>query len=246
MSFLIGARDEFSERMRNNPWPKPDPIALLGERMAFRTLIFDFDGTLADTLEEARRIFNELAPDYGLRSVEVEDLEELRHLTLNRVLRRLEIPRHRVPGLLARGTVLMRGNIGKLPLIDGMTEILPKLHDGGRTFGVLTSNSATNVDLFLHAHGLRQLFAFISSSSKLQGKARHLRALQKSYSLNVEETLYIGDETRDVRAAKKAGMPVAAVTWGFNSKEVLAREEPDFLVSSPDELVDLVVGNKNA
>ena len=208
--------------------------------MGFRTLIFDFDGTLADTLEEARRIFNALAPDFGLQMVGVEDLEALRHLTLGRLLRRLQVPRRRVPGLLARGTTMMRGNISKLSLIAGMAEVLPQLDDGTRTFGVLTSNSATNVDMFLHAHGMRHLFAFISSSSKLQGKARHLRALQKSFELDLSETLYIGDETRDVRAAKKAKLPVAAVTWGFNSKEVLMREKPDYLLSSPRELLDLL------
>lgn len=211
--------------------------------MVYRTLIFDFDGTLADTLEETRRIFNQLAPDYNLRPVEPDELAALRNLALNDLLAELGIPKRRVPSLLARGTSLMRGNIARLNLISGVAEILPELHAATGSFGVLTSNSSTNVDLFLRARDVRGFFRFISSTSKLQGKAKHLRAIRKSFGLDPAETLYIGDETRDVRAAKKAGIPVAAVTWGFNSHEILARERPDHLVSSPGALLELVIGS---
>lgn len=208
--------------------------------MAYRTLIFDFDGTLADTLEESRRIYNQLAPDYKLRAVTSEELPGLRHFSLTELLDHLGIPKRRVPALIARGTSLMRGNIVRLPLIDGISEILPALRARAQAFGVLTSNAPTNVDLFLRAHGLRSLFNFVSSTSKLTGKAKHLRAIRKTFSLQSEEMLYIGDEIRDIRAAKKAGIPVAAVTWGFNSPESLVAESPEHVITSPEALLDLV------
>ncbi len=208
--------------------------------MAYRTLIFDFDGTLANTLEESRRIFNQLAPDYGLREVEAAELPDLRHLSLKQLLNHLEIPKRRVPSLIGRGTSLMRGNIGKLPLIDGIGEVLPVLRARTDSFGVLTSNASSNVDLFLRSHGLRGLFNFISSTSKLTGKSKHLRAIRQTFSLRSEEMLYVGDEIRDVKAARKAGIAMAAVTWGFNSPESLASESPDHLVSSAEELLSLV------
>lgn len=208
--------------------------------MAYRTLIFDFDGTLADTLEESRRIFNQLAPDYRLREVTAEELPGLRHFSLNELLDHLGIPKRRVPSLIARGTSLMRGNIVRLPLIAGIGEILPTLRARANSFGVLTSNATSNVELFLRAHGLRDHFNFISSTSKLTGKAKHLRAIRKTFSLESSEMLYVGDEIRDIRAAKKAGIPVAAVTWGFNSPESLAAEFPEHLISSPNALLDLI------
>lgn len=220
---------------------KPRPIPLLApDRMAYRTLIFDFDGTLANTLEESRRIYNQLAPEYGLREVLAEELPELRHFSLKQLLDHLDIPKRRVPSIIARGTSLMRGNIVRLPLIEGIGPILPVLRARSNSFGVLTSNAPTNVDLFLRAHGLRGLFNFISSTSKLTGKAKHLRAIRKTFSLNADEMLYVGDEIRDIKAAKKAGIPVAAVTWGFNSPESLAAEAPEHLVSSPEELLELL------
>ena len=208
--------------------------------MVYSTIIFDFDGTLADTLEESRRIYNQLAAGYGLREVTAKELPGLRHFSLLALLDHLEIPKRRVPMLLSRGTAMMRGNIVRLSPIPGIAEVLPLMRARAKSYGVLTSNAEANVDLFLKAHGLRDHFDFISSTSKLTGKSTHLRAIRKTFSLHSRDMLYVGDEIRDIRAAKRAGIAMAAVTWGFNSEESLQAEMPEHLVSSPYELLDLV------
>lgn len=208
--------------------------------MIYKTLVFDFDGTIADTLGETRRIYNRLAPDYGLREVAEHELDHLRHLSLKELLDHLEIPKRRVPALIARGTGLMRGNITELQVIPGMSEVLIELRRHVRSFGVLTSNATANVDLFLRTHGLREQFDFISSTSKLTGKAKHLKAILKTFSLRPGELLYIGDELRDVKASQKAGIPIAAVTWGFNSRESLAASGPDYLFDQPVDFLRLL------
>ncbi len=208
--------------------------------MIYKTLVFDFDGTIADTLGETRRIFNKIAPDYGIREVAEHELDDLRHLSLKELLVHLDIPKRRVPALITRGTAMMRTNITELQLIGGMAEVLIELRKHVRSFGVLTSNATANVDLFLKTHGLREQFDFISSTSKLTGKAKHLRAIRKTFSLRPEELLYIGDELRDVKASQKAGIPVAAVTWGFNSRESLAASEPNYIFDSPADFLQLL------
>jgi phosphoglycolate phosphatase len=70
-----------------------------------------------------------------------------------------------------------------------------------------------------------------------------LRAIQKTFSVRAEEMLYVGDEIRDIKASKKAGIAIAAVTWGFNSAESLKAEAPEHVVSEPPELLDLVPGS---
>jgi len=207
--------------------------------MSYRGYIFDFDGTLADTLAETRRIFNLIAPDYGIRTVDEHELGALRHLSLKDLLRHLEIPKRRVPVLLARGTGMMRGNITNLPLIHGMDGIVRELRGRCDCLGILTSNATANVEAFLEARGMGGLFDFVSSTSKLTGKAKHLKAIGKTFSLRAEEMLYVGDELRDIRASRKAGVPVAAVTWGFNSRESLAAAGPDHLLDRPEEFLRL-------
>lgn len=208
--------------------------------MNFRTLIFDFDGTIADTLGETRRILNIIGPDYGIRQVEQHEVERLRHLSLKQLIDHLNIPKRKLPALISRGTGLMRGNITRLQLIDGMSEVLIELRRHVDSFGILTSNATANVDIFLRTHGLREQFDFISSTSKLTGKAKHLKAIRKTFSLRSEEMLYIGDELRDVKASQKAGIPIAAVTWGFNSRESLAAEAPDYLFDCPADFLRLL------
>ena len=208
--------------------------------MAYRTIIFDFDGTLADTLEESRRIYNLLAADYSLREVLAEELPRLRNFSLLELLDHLGIPKRRVPTLLSRGTSMMRSNISRLPLIPGIGAILPEMRSRAKSFGVLTSNAEENVDLFLKAHGLREHFDFISSTSRLTGKSGHLRAIRKTFSLHAEEMLYVGDEIRDIKASKKAAIAMGAVTWGFNSAESLPAESPEHLIREPHELLKLV------
>lgn len=208
--------------------------------MTYKTLVFDFDGTIADTLGETRLIFNRLAPEYGIREVAEDELAHLRHLSLSALLDHLEIPKRRVPALIARGTGMMRGNITRLKMIEGMSEMLVELRRHVRSFGILTSNSTANVDLFLRTHGLRDQFDFISSTSKLTGKAKHLKAILKTFSLRPGELLYIGDELRDVKASQKAGIPIAAVTWGFNSRESLAAAKPEYLFDRPVDFLRLL------
>lgn len=208
--------------------------------MKYKMLAFDFDGTIADTLGETRLIFNRIAPEYGIREVGADELAHLRHLSLQDLLSHLQIPKRRVPVLIARGTSIMRSNIAQLKLIEGMSEVLVQLREHVGSFGILTSNATANVDLFLRAHGLREQFDFISSTSKLTGKSKHLKAIRKTFSLRSEEMLYIGDELRDVKASQKAGIPIAAVTWGFNSREALAAAKPDHLFDAPADFLSLL------
>lgn len=203
--------------------------------MKYRALIFDFDGTIADTLGETRVIFNQIAPDYGIREVEEHEITELRHLSLKEILKKLDIPKRRVPSIIARGTGMMRANLDRLQLIPGMREALTELRGHTEAFGILTSNSTANVDVFLRNHGIRELFEFVSSTSKLTGKARHLRAIRKTFSVKNHEMCYIGDELRDVKAAQKAKIPHAAVSWGFNSRESLEQSKPTYLFDHPHE-----------
>lgn len=205
-------------------------------------VVFDFDGTLADTVEAARRIFNRLAPDFGARPVELEEVSALRHLKLRGLLKNLGVKQRHVPILLQRGKTLLREEIPSLRPCPGVFEQLETLRSASRRFGILTSNSVENVDLFLKRHGVREQFDFISSCRKLQGKAKYLKAIARTHSLDPRDMLYIGDEVRDVKASRKAGVPVVAVSWGFNSVQALRESKPDWIVDDAEALASLVTG----
>jgi phosphoglycolate phosphatase-like HAD superfamily hydrolase len=120
-----------------------------------------------------------------------------------------------------------------------MSETLATLHENGERLAILTSNSQSNVDAFLSRHNL-PYFEFVSCSSKLFGKGREIRRILRKHKLAPADILYIGDETRDVEAAKETGLTMAAVTWGYNSAEILSAMEPDHLISTPQGLLTLL------
>lgn len=207
--------------------------------MRYPALIFDFDGTLADTLGAAVRAYNGLADTYSLRPVPEEEISLLRDFEVKELMKHLGISKLRLPGLLARGRKALRADITELALNDGLAEILPQLREHCTCFGILTSNSTENVEAFLEAKGLRDLFTFISSTSKLSGKHKHLRAIEKTFSLERSDMLYVGDESRDVRASQKAGIHVAAATWGFNSETTLRRQNPTHILQEAKDLLEV-------
>ena len=206
--------------------------------MRFRCLVFDFDGTLADTLEETMLILNAFAEEYGFRHMAREDIMAAKNMTVSEFVRYLGIPAWRVPGLLTRGKRKLTERLDGIRPIPGIAEALSALQARVEHLGILTSNSEENVRIFLHAHGMEH-FEFIKSTPKLMGKARHLNKILKQHGFEHEEVLYIGDEIRDIEAAHEAEIPVAAVTWGFNSAAVLESATPDYLVHYPQELVAL-------
>ena len=208
--------------------------------MKYNALIFDFDGTIADTLTEAAEVYNVLAKEYGYKIVETEEIPHLRHHTTKTLFKELGVPTLRLPFLLAKGRRIFKDRVDTLSPIDGMVETMKELRKKATNFGILTSNSTENVELFLDRFEIRDLFTFISSTSKLSGKHKHLNSISRTFSMNKEDMLYVGDEIRDIKAAKKSGIKIAAVPWGFNSKEALETENPHYLINSPSELLSVV------
>ncbi|MBX9743396.1 MAG: HAD-IA family hydrolase [Chthoniobacterales bacterium] len=201
-----------------------------------KVLLFDFDGTIADTRALAFRILQELAGEFSFRALHDEELEKARHMKTQDLIKFLGISRWRVPTIAARGLVKFQEKILEIEPIAGIPEILKSLHLQGFQLGILTSNAEANVTGFLKQHQL-DYFHFIRTSSKLFGKARELRRFMKEHRLHPHEIIYIGDETRDIEATQAVSIPMAAVTWGYNSAEVLGSMSPHYLVDKPSELL---------
>ena len=103
----------------------------------------------------------------------------------------------------------------------------------------MTSNTKEGVQAFLANHQL-QYFEFIFAPDSLFGKAKVIRKILSHEALSPQEVIMIGDELRDVEAANKAGVESIAVTWGFNTQQVLERGEPNHLIMNPSQLLELV------
>ena len=200
--------------------------------------LFDFDGTLADTRPIGHMILNDMAREFSFRELPEDQLEEARGMNTREFIRHLGISKWKVPSIARRGLHLLHERIHLVEPIAGIPAMITALHDRGERLAILTSNSEANVEAFLTRHHL-PYFEFVRCSSKLFGKGREIRRILRQEKLSPSEILYIGDETRDIEAAKETGLRMAAVTWGYNSESALLAMAPDHLISSPGELLNL-------
>ena len=202
-------------------------------------IIFDFDGTLCDSLQESVVVLNKLAEVYGFNQVHPEAYDELRAMNSRQLLKRLGIPLSKLPFVIRKGRQMLHSRMAELKPIPGIREMLTQLKSRSLTLGILTSNSKANVEEFLSRNNLN-VFDFIYSGSSIFGKAKLLKKLFRDLSLNPQAAIYVGDETRDIEAAKASLSRVIAVSWGLNSDSALSDEKPDFLIHNPSELTEIV------
>lgn len=198
------------------------------------TLLFDFDGTLADTLEKIIVIYNRLSKKHGFPAVSVSEVEQLRGKSAREVMSALPIAKVKLPFLLAEGRKLFEEDLETILVFAGLKEVLISLSKEYR-LGIVTSNEATKVKKFLLRHEI-DYFDFIYADKSLFGKGKIIRQVLKKYELKAKDVVYVGDEVRDIEAAREGKIRIISVTWGFNSKKVLQEHNPDFLIDKPSQL----------
>lgn len=206
--------------------------------MRYTFVLWDFDGTLADTFACMVSAYNTLAARRGLRRL--DDPGAARGLTPQALLRTLNIPLLRIPSLLTGVLSAVRHDMPSIRLFAGVSEILDAFGRAGCRMSVLSSNSRENILACLHANGVAGRFESVVGYRRILGKGDGIRRFVKGRAAAGERAVYVGDEVRDILAARKAGVDVAAVTWGYNTSELLAAQDPDYLIERPEQLLALV------
>ena len=205
-----------------------------------KLIIFDFDGTIADTMELGLGIANLLASKYGYRKVAKEELLAYRNLSTRDALKSVGISFLKLPFIARDFRRELHKRIELLKPIDGISQVITQLHLNNCVIGILTSNSTKNVTSFLEKNSMLEMFHFIHPQKNLFNKSKTLKSIVKNYQFQSYEVLYIADETRDIDAAKVSNIPIASVCWGLNTKKALMKHKPDYLIESPSMLLDIV------
>lgn len=208
--------------------------------MTAKAILFDFDGTIADTYQAIANITNQLSTEFGYKALSKEELLLIKNLSSREIIKLSEISVFKLPFLVRRIRMELSKEIAELDSIAGIDRILRELKSQGHILGIVTSNNRENVDVFLAKNKLDYLFSYIYSGTALFGKHRVIARAIKENGLNKSDVIYVGDETRDIRSARKSGIPSIAVSWGFNAAEILAEHHPDYLVNRPAELLEAI------
>jgi phosphoglycolate phosphatase len=205
----------------------------------FTTLIFDFDGTIADSLETLLRIYNAIAPRLGCRRIAPGKTAELRQKRPQDFLRDYGVTAIKLPVVVLCIRYLLRRNMHKIRPVDGIPPALLSLQAREKRLGIVTSNSLRNLDLFLNKWIVGCAIPWRRCGSSLLGKHKLLEELIRKNHLSLSQTVYIGDEVRDIEAAHAAGCASIAVSWGYHDREMLRASNPDLLIDAPHDLTML-------
>lgn len=202
-------------------------------------IIFDFDGTLADSTAVFASAWNTLAQKYKFKGIELKEIDALKKLSISERSKLFDFPMYKLPMILPQFYKLYRQSLNDVHLFDGMKEVLLEIDKRGYKILIISSNSKDNILEFLKMNGIHCV-ADVLCSNRIFGKDKVMKKFLKESNVHSSDVLYIGDEQRDIVACKKAGVPIAWVEWGYDAKEVVQNEEPEYKVATPQEILEII------
>lgn len=206
--------------------------------MKYKYVFFDFDGTLADTEKVNFVIYQNLAEKYNLRNVTIGELGHIKKMSAKELMAYVELKKRYLPFLLKSGKKLLKQDIKSVePCKPDLIDIIKQLKEMGIITAIITTNSRYNVNMFLEKYNAN-IFNFIENSSMF-GKETKMKKIIKKNKIKLNEVLYVGDEIRDIHAAKNTGIDIASVAWGYNTVESLKKNKPEYIIYEPSQLIDI-------
>jgi phosphoglycolate phosphatase len=202
------------------------------------TVIFDFDGTIADsfnifmeTIDEVLRRPQPFSPD---------EIARFRGMSAREVIKKIGVKKWQIPNLIIKGRRAIARKMDRVQAFDGMPEAIIELSHKGYQCYLLSTNSKDAITGLLRRYGLEDSMADIYADTGIFGKAKRLSSLLKKHGLTAKQCVYVGDETRDIEAARAVGLNSVAVEWGYSTSEVLKSYKPDMLVANSANLVKAI------
>jgi phosphoglycolate phosphatase len=198
-------------------------------------VVLDFDGTLADSFDWFCSVLNGVADRYRFRRVEAHEVDGLRLQGARAIVAHLGIPRWKLPLIARHMHALAARDAARIALFPGVPDMLAGIAAAGVPLAILSSNRVDTVRRVLGPDNAARIGTYTCGAS-IFGKARRLRALLARTDVAPARALCIGDEIRDLEAARALGCPFGAVTWGYTDPRALAAQAPDYLFSEPAEI----------
>lgn len=211
--------------------------------MPYKLIIFDFDGTLADTFPWFARVLNGVADRYRFRRITADEVETLRGHSARQFVAHLGVARWKLPFIARHMRRLAASDDEPVAVFRGVDDMLRQLRREGFILAIVSSNTESNIRRALGSE-MAAAFTHFACGAGLFGKAVKFRQLAKRAGIEHAQCLCIGDEIRDFEAATDAGMAFGAVSWGFTSAAALQALGPTLMFSHPDDIGAQLLGRE--
>ncbi len=210
--------------------------------MTYQLVIFDFDGTLADSFPWFLGVFDTLAERYRFKRMTEDEGAMLRGMSARQIIHYLGIPAWKLPLIARHARALAKRDRAHIALFPGVEDMLAQLFGAGITLAVVSSNSEDMVRHVLGPQNAARITSYDCGASMF-GKQAHFRRILKRSGVRPVDTLCIGDEIRDYEAATAVGMPFGAVAWGYTTVEALTACAPAVVFRQVEDIVAHLAGN---
>jgi len=210
-----------------------------------KALIFDFDGTIANTLPYTFEKIIALAQKYHIDNKKEKLIEKIRRLSPSALMKEFKIGWFKVPFILwdiRRAQKQLFFQINSIKSFVGIESTIKKLRENNLRLFIYSSNLKKTIERFLSKEGLKDYFEKIYVGRNLLGKDKDLLKILKKEGLEKDEVFYVADEARDALACQKAGISMIGVSWGLTKPEILKKFGAKFVVKKPSEILTEAVG----
>jgi phosphoglycolate phosphatase len=212
--------------------------------MPYSLIIFDLDGTLVDSFPWFLRNVNDVADRFGFRRVAEDDVEALRHAGTREILGRLEVPLWKLPVIARHMRRLKAEQATSIALFEGAEAMLRTLVAAGLRLALVSSDSEANACVKLGE--AVALFDHYDCSASIFGKAAKFRRILARAAVDATQAIAIGDETRDIEAARAAGIACGAVMWGYAAPKALRALGPDLVFERMEDIARSMIAGHGA
>lgn len=214
--------------------------------MRYRTVIFDLDGTLVDSYDALLQSVNHTRGRFELEPLTLTRVKEMVGDGLGMLLDRTFAP-NAVPDDATRIFEEHYDAVccGASRLLEGVGATIQTLHDAGARMGICTNKPTSFSVKIVDYLGLGELIGTVVGPDEAGARkpdARHVHYTIERTGGRPESTLFVGDMTIDIDAARNAGVAVAAIPTGAVDAETLRKARPDFLLSRFSDLGRVVLG----
>jgi phosphoglycolate phosphatase len=213
---------------------------------SFDAILFDLDGTLANTIADIAASINHIREEWGHPAWTTAQVQECVgdgiHKLLERTLETLD------PSAIQRALVIQRAYyeehcLDHTVLYPGILAVLEALRERQLPLGVVSNKLASSSEKVLKGLKIRDFFATVvggDSTPHRKPDPRPLQVAAEQMKIHSRRILVVGDSSNDILSARRAGFTSCAVTWGFRSEESIVAAHPDHLVRSPSEILEVV------
>jgi len=202
-------------------------------------IIFDFDGVLADTLDDMLNFAQAVCAELGIdRLPTPADLDALETMSFVEYGKQLGIPPHLASEFAARCLQRFIEKPHPPKIFAGMAQVIEQL-SARHTLAIVTGNTTRAVENFLSENNIRQFVSAVFAVDQPGSKVEKILKAKSQLATDNDAVYYVGDALSDIQAARQAEVQSVAVSWGHQSLGKLSNAQPDHIVHTPREIIEL-------